>query len=116
MSGAADGSIMAAILTTHAPMKPAARARSGPVDIVFIAMLLGEAVWARNAIQAATVTAASDTPMRTVALSAGKRTLFRAYGLGLNSPPFRTPRRLPLPPRRPRRRADAPAPHPHAHA
>src|SRR5258708_18614074 len=76
MSGAADGSIMADIITTHAPMKPAAPARSGPVDIVFIAMLLGEAVWARNAIQAATVTAASDTPMRTVALSAGKRTLF----------------------------------------
>jgi hypothetical protein len=39
-------------------------------------MLLGEAVCAKNATHAATVTAASDTPTSAVALSAGKRTLF----------------------------------------
>jgi hypothetical protein len=67
---------MAAIITTHAPMKPAAPARSGPVDMVSIAMLLGEAACAKKATQAATVTAASDTPTSSVAMSAGKRTLF----------------------------------------
>ena len=39
-------------------------------------MLLGEAACAKNATQAATVTAARDTPTSTVVLSAGKRTLF----------------------------------------
>ena len=67
---------MAAIITTQALMKPAAPARSAPEDIVSIAMLLGETACAKNATQAATVTATSVTPTTTVALSAGKRTLF----------------------------------------